>query len=161
MSPFIKTTPIIGHLIEAMRRWFIENNFADMHIQCVTASVQAPELTKDWTHPLIKLNISPGAVRDFAIGDKYLSFGAWKNGVPVGVLVPLHAIYYIELPVFETGGTLLMSVSDLSSIGNLIGMTSEPEIGTKQVLDMPEEVAEAAHNRRMAEAKGVPHLRSV
>ena len=90
----IKTTSRRPYLLRAMYEWLLDNNLVPHLLVAADApGVSVPEgYAKDGK---IVLNIDPGAVRQFNIGNDWISFDARFGGRALSIHVPPGAVLAI------------------------------------------------------------------
>ena len=89
-----KSTPKRPYLLRAYYDWLLDNNFTPyLVVDATYYGVDVPqEYVKDGQ---IVLNLSPGAVGNFALGNETVEFSARFQGIPLALYIPMGAILAI------------------------------------------------------------------
>ena len=87
-------TPSRPYLIRALNEWILDNNCTPYVV--VNADLEGVNVPEQYVKDgQIVLNISPGAVRNFAVSNEAVEFSARFGGVPTQVYVPIVAVLAI------------------------------------------------------------------
>ncbi len=79
------------YLLRAIYQWIVDNGCTPYLV--VDANADEVEVPGQYVNEgKIVLNVSPGAVRDFSIGNEKIVFDCRFGGVPTHLVIPLHAV---------------------------------------------------------------------
>lgn len=85
------TTPSRPYLLRAFYEWIVDNDWTPYVV--VNAEVTGVSVPQDFVeNGKIVLNVSPDAVRDLSLSNKYVSFSARFAGVPHEIYIPMRAV---------------------------------------------------------------------
>lgn len=79
------------YLIRALYEWIVDNNCTPhVLVNAMAAGVSVPQ--QHVKNGQIVLNVSPGAIANFLLDNNLMQFDARFSGVPMRIVVPMHAV---------------------------------------------------------------------